>query len=477
MAYNYDAAVTSYSINPTANAAATSAAHTPAARQAAINNLTAGYAIVPDSETQIDRLKFATKIEACTDAYLLGYGGYNEDMLRDTYRDFNGVDLRITNRSLDKLTLTGYGKYYREDTTTPLTPLSPFTPTTVPANNYYQEPYLGSSPQINREIHTFGIDGRWCPCPDDCAIFASRLAIVGGYEYSTLMRENAGDTLLSGANGPFVTNGVFTQPNSNKNTFSIGMENRWTSAFNTFVRYKFISTDYPLYGITPDAGQFFAELNSTLPTQENRVEIGGTWMANDCLMINATLYVENALNDGPYVSFNSDSVPFTISAWWTANADWSFSFGAAEMDSAISQSVALSNLNAAPGEAISIPWSYRGEADVLNLGFRYAATCKLSLTGLFEWVHGVNTSIGVVNPNNQVGNTWLPYGVPPYSTYNIGQYSLVKMDSYRFELGADYIVSPRVATYLRYNYYDYEDDAGATSGQVSMVLGGMSAKF
>ena len=31
--------------------------------------------------------------------------------------------------------------------------------------------------------------------------------------------------------------------------------------------------------------------------------------------------------------------------------------------------------------------------------------------------------------------------------------------------------------YVRYNYYDYQDDSGLTSGQANMVLGGMSAKF
>ena len=125
--FNYDASA-SFSLNPTAVNALPMLRRlrTPTnARQAAINNLTAGYAIVPDSETQIDRLKFSTKIGGSTDVYLLGYAGYNEDELRDTYRNFKGGDLRITNKSIDKLTPTVYGKYYREDTTTPLTPLSP----------------------------------------------------------------------------------------------------------------------------------------------------------------------------------------------------------------------------------------------------------------------------------------------------------------------------------------------------------------
>ena len=102
---------------------------------------------MPDSQTQIDRLKFSTKIGCATDVYLLGYAGYDEDELRDTYRDFQGSDLRITNKSLDKLTTTVSAKYYNETSTSPLSPLSP---TPVPANNYYQEPGLGSGALINR---------------------------------------------------------------------------------------------------------------------------------------------------------------------------------------------------------------------------------------------------------------------------------------------------------------------------------------
>ena len=148
--FNYDAAVTSagelFSLNQPANAAATAAALTPANRQAAIQNLTAGYAVVPDNETQIDRLKFSTKIGSATDLYLLGYAGYNEDLLRDTYRDFNGVDLRITNKAIENNTVTFTSKFYNENTTLPLSPLSPYATTAIPANNFYQEPYYAGNP-------------------------------------------------------------------------------------------------------------------------------------------------------------------------------------------------------------------------------------------------------------------------------------------------------------------------------------------
>jgi hypothetical protein len=72
--------------------------------------------------------------------------------------------------------------------------------------------------------------------------------------------------------------------------------------------------------------------------------------------------------------------------------------------------------------------------------------------------------------------------------YNLGQYSLVQSDSYRVTLGADYIWRPGVSMFARYNYYEFLDlaplltnTAGQTNtnatGQVSMFLVGMSAKF
>ena len=98
---------------------------TPALLAAARLSATAGYAIVPDNQTQIDRLKFSTKIGCNTDVYLLGYAGYNEDLLRDTYRGLQrrrSADYQQVDRYLD---VDGSGKYYREDSTSPLQALNP----------------------------------------------------------------------------------------------------------------------------------------------------------------------------------------------------------------------------------------------------------------------------------------------------------------------------------------------------------------
>jgi hypothetical protein len=447
---------------------------------------TAGFAIVPNGETQIDRLKFASKIGCDTDMYVLGYLGYNRNQLRNTSRDFNGADLRITNSSLDNLTLTGYGKYYREETSDPTVALN----TAYPAQaKFYREANLnGLAEQVNREVHAVGVDGRWRPFQDECGTFRSRMAIVGGYEYSTLMREHAEYEMAAQGSGPFVVSrgtagSTFHQPNSNRNAFVVGVEENWSCAFTTYLRYKYIATEYPLYAVTHEAATSIdASLGSNLPTQENRVEVGATWTPTDNLMVNATLYLENAMSDAPYVNWTSNTLPFVVSAWYAPTECWSITGGAAVMEGWINQEVTLAQLRLAQpvqtAAAVDLPWQYTSSSDVFNVGTRYMATEKLAFSGDFEYVRGLNSSYAVVNP---ALSTPVVPGAPgngPAPPYEIGQYSLVRMESYRLGAGVDYLWRPRVTTFLRYNYYDYRDlSLGVTSGQAHMFLGGMSALF
>ncbi len=142
----------------------------------------------------------------------------------------------------------------------------------------------------------------------------------------------------------------FTQPDTIKNTFSVGLEEKWSPCFQTYVRYKWIGTKYPFFGFTPaveTANAAEASVNTALPTLENRVEIGGTWTACDCLMLNATVYLEAASNNGPYANWDSNSFPYMLSAWWSATPQLSFNAGFAQMDSWINQDIWQSSLAAA----------------------------------------------------------------------------------------------------------------------------------
>ncbi len=439
---------------------------------------TAGYNIVPDNFTQMDRLKGHADLGCDTDIYALGYLGNTEDELNQMDRRYDGGDLRITNKSIENLTVTGYGKAYTESTNRQTTALDVLYPSQA---LYYQQPTTAlptagpsttAEPQIGRDREAVGLTTRWRPFGDDCDWVRSHFAVVGGYEYGTEHYTNANYGVLVPASGT-----VFNQPDTLKNTFSLGLEEKWSECFETFVRYKNISTHYPFIGVSPAVEQsLVTALNTALPTLENRVEVGGTWTTCDCLMVNAEVYLETASNDGPYAHWDSNSFPFVLSAWWSPTCQWSFNAGFAELDSWINQEVALATLGSTTPPAYFSPATFNNRSDVVSLGARYAWTPKLSTCAQFEYVHGQNATSIPVAPGG---------GVTPY---NLGPYSLVLEDSYRISLGVDYLWQPCFTTFARYNYYNFQDlaplltsTAGQTNtnatGQTNMFLVGASAKF
>ena len=140
------------------------------------------------------------------------------------------------------------------------------------------------------------------------------------------------------------------------------------------MRYKWIGTEYPFIGVTPavDASEA-AALNTCLPTVENRVEVGGTYTACDCFMLNATVFMETASNNGIYAGansnhFDSNSFPFMLSAWWSPTPQWSFNAGFAEMDSWIDQQVVQSVLGANTVNPYFIPASFNNRSNDVQSG-------------------------------------------------------------------------------------------------------------
>ena len=465
----------------------------------------AGVGIVPNTLTQMDRLKAHAELGHATDVYAMGYDGDTTDELNETNRHYEGGDLRITNRSIENLTVTGYGRAYSEHTNLQETPLNTFYPTaaeqvfynqaTVPSYAALSET---AAPVIDRDREAVGFTTRWLPFGDDGNFVRRHFAVVGGYEYGTEHYQATPGgpaypnslTYAVGYGPPPGTLAGFAQPDTIKNTISIGLEEKWSDCFQTYIRYKWIGTKYPFIGVTPAVeSSEEAALNTCLPTLENRVEVGGTYTACDCLMLNATVYVETASNDGSYAagahpnSFVSNSYPFTLGAWWSPTSQWSFNAGFAQMDSWIDQQIVQSTLASnAAGTGASpyfIPATFNNRADVFNLGTRYAWTPRLSTCATFEYVHAANDTGIPVTPTTA--------GVAPY---NLGQYSLVASDTYRITLGADYLWRPGFSTFARYNYYNFQDfspiaatgpTSGATNtnatGQTNMFLVGASAKF
>jgi hypothetical protein len=419
---------------------------------AASTGTTGVYDLVPNSTTQIDRLKASAELGDSTDLYVLSYVGNTENEFRNTNRHFGGIDGRITNNSIDGLTLTGFGKTYTENTQAPDTALG--TP-------LYLEPDLtGILQPVNRDKITYGANGRWRPFFDEVGTLRSRFAMTGGYEYGELRRTDATYPVDT------VPQSRFTQPNTNSNTVFVGVEEKFSKQFNTYVRYKMIDTDYPLYGVTIKSHTLENAINTNLPTREDRIEVGATWSPTDRFMLNGTGWFENASNHGPYVDFDSNSVPFSLTTWYSVNTQWSLNAGYSYFPNHITQEIVL-GADSNPTATIPFvsPWTYMQEASVINVGANYAYSERLSFNGGVEYVRGLNVITNI--PNN---------GAISYA--DIPGYSKVSVDTCRLSGGVDYLLRRNVTTYFRYNFYNYGDAVTSyDAGQASMLLGGLTATF
>ncbi len=423
---------------------------------------TAGYDVVPDSISQTDRLKVHAQMGDATDVYVLSYVGDNKNELDLTNMHFGGVDARISNHAIDGWKLTAYGKVYSENTEIQTQALNTLYPELA---SFYQDPssvLTGLAIPVNRDETTMGVDARWTPFCDEHGTVRGGLAFTAGYEYGQIRRTYADYSIAISSS---VTD-LFEQPDSDINTFLAGVEEKWSPCFSSYVRYKYIATAYPLYGVTPsEAGGSVTldnALDTCLPTRQNRIEIGSTWSPGNCFMINGTFYVEDSSNHGPYAYFDSTSYPFIFTAMYAVTPQWTINGGYANFVNAINQNITLgggSNL-------FTAPWRYLGSANVFNIGTSYSCTRQWKLTANFEYVRGLDSITSTPAP---------PGAVTPF---DLGSYSLVSTDTYQISAGFDYLWRPRITTYFRYNYYDFGDLAtGLTSGKLSMFLGGMSAYF
>ena len=150
----------------------------------------AQYGDVPETYTEIDRLKLGAQLGAHTDAYVLGYIGNTANKSLDANRHFTGVDGRVTDRTFDGLTLSGYGKTYSNHNRVPATVTDQlysdpnFTPSATTT--------FAVAPNVDRDIWAVGAKGRWQPFHGESGTLRSRLALIGGYEYKEINRDQCG---------------------------------------------------------------------------------------------------------------------------------------------------------------------------------------------------------------------------------------------------------------------------------------------
>jgi hypothetical protein len=350
------------------------------------------YAYVPENYTEIDRIKLHGDLGWYTDLYALGYVGNTHNKFRDSDRKFYGADVRVTNSAFDALTATAYGKARVQNNSEDSTSLnvrypdqrnlwhewahlqnSPAGPTGTdvppqsiyiatmypPALNVLRDDY---DSLVDRFYSAAGFTSRWRPFHNNCGM-ASRWAVVSGYEYSRLNRDNADYGLER-------QNVVFTQPDTVTNMFFTGIEQDWTKQFNTYVRYRWIDNDYPLVGVREWMEQFAGvnpAINSNLPEHIDRIETGATYTPYTNLMFSASIWLQNSYNTTDYVRFDEDSYPIVLTAWYAPTDRSTWTIGYANLTNWINQDITLGiedgrnadgTINAAELPTFTAPWSY-----------------------------------------------------------------------------------------------------------------------
>jgi hypothetical protein len=251
--------------------------------------------------------------------------------------------------------------------------------------------------------------------------------------------------------------------------FFAGVQEDWSSALNTFLRYRVTTNSWPIVGVTERHQlSLDAAINSNQPERVGQVEMGGTWSVADDLMINGMFWIENSYNHSEYVNFSETAYPYTLSAWYTPNACWSFVAGYANLTNWITQDITLGREDGGAGElrAWTVPWNFTGKSEVINLAASYAASEKLRLMSQLEYVRAENYFLQPQSPPAAI----------PYS--DLPGYSAVVSDIYRVTAGFDYLIRPRIDAFVRYNFYDFIGDTQAyNSGVAHMFLAGLSGTF
>lgn len=430
------------------------------------------YGVVPENYTEIDKIKIGADLGQHTRLYTNMFTGNTHNRYRENDRGFWGVDMRVTNESIDGLRLTAYGKRFEQNHDLPsnFPEASLFPPGEV-------ESYVVDNPPVNRQFTKAGLKGRWTPFRTSHRWRG--FALTSGYEYKEIQRQNAEYDILGLPGGP---GAVFTQPDTITNNFHCGTEMRWSANFDTYLRYRMVTTENPLFGVTPQdqtvtQADLGGALNTNLPTQQDFIEVGGTWTPTYNFMLSGMVGLEIANHRSSATEFNEDSYPITFSAWYAPTCRWSLSGALGFYSNWISQDVTIGSGNPIfgggpppfPGgggtEAHdTLPADFTGRSDVITLASHYSLTERLALTGDFQFV--------------RAQNTW-SIASPAGADYSaLPGFSAVIIETTRFGAGLEYELGCNSSCFFKYMYYDYSDKTGdILSGTYHMILGGLAARF
>ena len=302
-------------------------------------------------------------------------------------------------------------------------------------------PPYGFRRPIDYSRLTVGADASWRPAWGSSS--GHGLSFTVGGEHGALER-NFSERWIQGPPSSIIDHErtVFT-------LFRCGTAMKWSASFDTFIRYKMRRNDDPLYA----TNKYFGNTNTSLPEQEDRVEIGGTWVPGENFLATASFGIENRTHRSNVADFTEDDYPITCTLWYAPTPKWSLSAGYGYYSNWIDQDITFPSDDPLVSVGDTRRWSYGGRGQVLSIGGSYACSTRITLSGGVEyvWSHDAFDPLG-------------PWSDLPY-------YSDVIVDRTRVTAGLDWLLYGDVSANFRYIFEDYEDrSVDYNSGTVQMFL-------
>ncbi len=424
-----------------------------------------GYAVVPENFFEMDKLKIRSDLTENTEFYGYLYNGNANNRNRGTNQRISGFDLRLTNRSLDDVTVTGYAKRHNNTGT---------MPTSFAVDGTEVVPAGQADAGLNRIVPPWGfhetsagIEAAWYGM--------GPLSLDGGYEYSNDYREYTTHLTTH-------PDQVFTQPSTITHRLELAARWRFSRRLHSYVRYTREWIKDPMFAAHEPNG----ETNTSLPTDVDLVRFGGTWTPSHNFLCNAWIGIESRSNTSNRGNFTENDYPIVLTTWYAPTHRLSFSGGLGFYSNWINQGITLGDQtdrwvdkgsywrHYIPAETTR--WNYGGRSFVVNLGSTYDYSQRLTFVGNLEFMRSHNSFTSPSPDSYALGGDGTFVVNPDWSS--LSGLSDVIVETTRLSAGIDYLLREGVSCYFRYNYFNYADKAGnGNSGTANMFLTGVSAVY
>jgi hypothetical protein len=414
------------------------------------------YAVVPDVTTQMDQLRMHLDMADRTKLYTYTYYGRMDNYDRDIHRNIFGWDTRLTDSTLQGLTMTAYAKGYYQDGNSPSALLPDETQGFTMA-----QALAKIRSDVEDHQTTAGFRSRFQP--GFSAPFLDHLAFTAGYQYDILNRYNA---TWNQSDGAF----SFSQPSTITHTISLGVQQPWTDTVDSYARYKLLFVSDPLYGFSSSSGT----VNSALPKERHILDLGAGWypLVNFGVSANQQFDIGWLRSDvsqlvGNQIHFDEQSYASTVTVWYAPIQKLALTSSFALMSNWINQNVVLGDdyPGGSPGNPslvnpVTRPWYYYGTNTVATCRADYRYSRAFRFYAGYEYVRGMDSI-----ENRGFTDLWPDLGV----------YSQVFVETHRVLAGADWKPTEHLTIYNRYILNDYHDiKTPQNSGLVHMYLAGLS---